>query len=133
MRKTLLMLFISFTLLSCATYKPKTGDTGYTDTTLGSNKYQVSGSDIGNGAEESAKNIALVRSAELTLEAGYQYFLILQTDSEIGGIPGLRGDGTVVTIPTATFNVTIEFTDDPEGLDANEIISTLGPTVGYKE
>ena len=92
-------------LAACATepapYGPKTEDssTGYTDQQIASNRYRVTY--VGNSftSRETVENYLLLRSAEVTLKGGYEYFLFDTRDtkakttyySSFAGWPGWGG------------------------------------------
>lgn len=60
-----------------AAYAPKTDETstGYTDEQLTSNRYRVTFTGNSVTARETVENYLLLRSAEVTLAAGFDYFL----------------------------------------------------------
>ena len=67
--------------LACATpYQPNALRGGFSETRLDENVFQVSFRGNGYTGKERARNFALLRSAELTLENGYSYFVILEAD-----------------------------------------------------
>ena len=81
-------IFLSLVVLfsGCATpyqkYKTFPVDGGYRDLTIQDNMFKVSF--IGNiyTAKDDVNNYALLRSAEMTLENGYKYFLILEGNTD---------------------------------------------------
>ena len=96
-----------FGLAGCATpptpYAPKTGDasTGYTDQQLDHNRFRVTFAGNSVTSRETVENYLLLRSAEVTLAAGYDYFLFDTRDtkakttylSSFSGWPGWHGYG----------------------------------------
>jgi len=79
MRKILVLILFSILLISgCATpYEPQTWRGGYTDVQINTDSFIVSF----KGREPlRTKQMALLRSAEVTLEHGYAYFVIAQVD-----------------------------------------------------
>lgn len=94
-------------LAGCATgpapYAPKTGDsdTGYTDQKLTENRYRVTFTGNSQTDRETVENYLLLRSAEVTLGAGFDYFLFDTRStkskttylSSFSGWPGWGGYG----------------------------------------
>ncbi len=71
----------------CATqtpYKPaeKRGAEGYTETRLGESRYRITfvGNTLTNA--ETVKDYALLRAAELTLQEGYEWFQVVERESD---------------------------------------------------
>ena len=94
-------------LAACATgpapYAPKTPktSTGYTDQQLAQNRYRVTFTGNSRTSRETVENYLLLRSAEVTLDAGYDDFLFDTRDtkakttymSTFTGWPGWGGYG----------------------------------------
>jgi len=84
-RMKLLALVVSFFMLvGCATSYQKSGFSGgYSETQLAENMFRVNFS--GNGKTKLTRTIdfALLRSAELTLEHGYKYFVLVDESSNV--------------------------------------------------
>lgn len=73
-----LIIFISFSLLGCATgYQSKGYSGGYSETQLDVNLFRVSFNGNALTDRERVKDFTLLRSAELTLEHGYKYFVVI--------------------------------------------------------
>ncbi|MBR0551702.1 hypothetical protein J7S20_04195 [Sphingomonadaceae bacterium LXI357] len=73
----------------CATptpYRPATGygfnQTGYADQQIEANRYQVSFSGNSVTSRETVERYLLYRAAELTLQQGYDYFILSNRDTE---------------------------------------------------
>jgi hypothetical protein len=82
MKNIILVIFISTFIQSCATTYQKSGFTGgYSETQLDVNLFKVSF--IGNGytGRERVTDFTLLRSAELALKNGYQYFAIIDSNN----------------------------------------------------
>ncbi len=80
MRKLAIALAF-FLLAGCATtYQPKSFTGGYSETQLGENIFQVSFRGNGYTSRERASDFNLLRSAELTLERGFRYFVIVDSE-----------------------------------------------------
>lgn len=77
--KFALVLVVS-ALYACASGYQKQGfDGGYTSTQLDHNVFQVTYVGNANTSRERANDFALLRSAEITLENQYRYFVITQS------------------------------------------------------
>ncbi len=82
----LLALSLAATLAACATstpYQPaRDGEGGYSEQRIENNRYRIRF--IGNSStpRETVENYMLYRAAELTLNAGYDYFVMSGNDTE---------------------------------------------------
>jgi len=80
--RTMLLVVSTLFLTACATSYQNTGLTGgYSETQLDENVFKVSFKGNGYTSRERASDFALLRSAELTLQSGYAYFVIVDEDS----------------------------------------------------
>lgn len=76
-------LLVGFILLSgCAYYGPSGLFGGYTETALNEDTYKVSYRGNGYCTRDQAADYLLRRAAELTLNNGYKYFVILAANSD---------------------------------------------------
>eukprot|EP01037_Dinobryon_pediforme_P007611 gene7611-7674_t len=67
------------TLAGCATqYEPKTSSGGYSEVQLNADTFQISVEGNGFTSRDRARNIALLRAADLTLNSGYSRFIIVE-------------------------------------------------------
>jgi len=137
-------------------YQPADGGFGYSEQQIEANRYRVSFA--GNSATPRAtvENLLLYRAAELTVQAGHDYFTVVDRDLEAqgsgvasprvgvgvgshGGNVGLGvglstflGDGRAARY-TATADIVVfsgeKPADDPRSYDAHELIRRLGPEV----
>ncbi len=83
MVKLLPLLILSALLMGCATaYQSDGFSGGYSETQLGENIFQVSFSGNGYTRGERASNFALLRSAEVTTENGFRYFIIVEAGKD---------------------------------------------------
>ncbi len=89
-------------LAGCATatpYQPMQNNVGYADQQLESNRYRVSFAGNSSTKRETVENYVLYRTAEVTLDKGYDYFVLSSTSTEreperSGGITfGIGGYG----------------------------------------
>jgi len=76
----ILNVIIIIVISSCATTYQRVGFTGgYSETQLGDNIFQVSFRGNGYTSRERVSDFALLRSAELALEHGFRYFVIVES------------------------------------------------------
>jgi len=76
--RTLLSLFVVTGLTACATaYQPEGLSGGFTETQLDKNVFRVSFQGNGYTRSDRAEEMALLRSAELTLNKGFTHFAII--------------------------------------------------------
>lgn len=76
----LTLLFIS----ACATtYQPQGLSGGFSETQLSENIFQVSFNGNGYTDKQQASDFALLRSADLALEHGYDFFAIAQAENDV--------------------------------------------------
>lgn len=81
MKKLIAITFATLILQGCATSYQKTGFTGgYSETQLDENVFNVSFRGNGYTGRERVADFTLLRSAELTLEHGFQYFAIIDAN-----------------------------------------------------
>ncbi len=105
-RKTVLAALVSTTFLvaGCATetaYRPATGQgfyrTGYTDRQIEPNRFLISFAGNSVTSRDTVERYLFFRAAELTLQQGYDYFLMADrnTDrqSQLQSTPGFGGYG----------------------------------------
>ncbi len=95
-------------LCGCATaYQPQSFSGGFTETQLSENIFQVNFNGNGYTDQEKATDFSLLRSAELTLEHGFKYFAVVdsQNDSSISAhTTPLQAHTTVNTNTYGTLN-----------------------------
>lgn len=141
-------------LAGCATatpYQPMKKGAGYADQQLESNRYRVSFAGNSSTPRETVENYVLYRAAELTLDNGYDYFVLSSTSTErepdrAGGITfGIGGfgfgsrSGVGIGVGTSTDRRTKEYqgqadallmrgkkpADNPSAYDAREVKANL--------
>lgn len=82
MREILICAFFGLLVAGCATaYQAKSFTGGFSETRLGDNVFEVNFRGNGYTSRERARDFALLRSSEVTLESGYRYFAILDSDN----------------------------------------------------
>ena len=82
MKKFIIVLIVCLINFSCSTkYQARMWKGGYESTQLGEDMYRVAF--IGNGYTSSTKaqDYCLLRCAELTIQNGYKYFVIINEDN----------------------------------------------------
>lgn len=81
MRKHIILTIIFVLLAGCATaYKQEGFTGGFSETQLGENIFQVSFKGNAYTSRERASDFSLLRSAELAMENGYKYFIIVESE-----------------------------------------------------
>jgi hypothetical protein len=81
--KRLAVVLIALALTGCATaYQRRGFSGGYSETQLGENIFKVSFYGNGFTSMEQASDFALLRAAELTLERGFRYFVVVRLEND---------------------------------------------------
>jgi uncharacterized protein YceK len=81
MRNISSIVFLLALLSGCATaYQQQSFSGGYSETQLGENIFQVSFRGNGYTRRERASDFSLLRSAEVALEHGFRYFVIVESE-----------------------------------------------------
>jgi hypothetical protein len=142
---------------TATTYHPSTepGAAGYSDEQLAGNRYRVTFTGNSATRRETVENYLLLRSAEVTLKAGYRHFLFDTRDtktkttyhSDFAGWPGWPGYGwywhswpyepmgSSTSFPVTRYEAYAEIvllTDDqaksePRAVNAQEVLDHIGP------
>ena len=82
--KTVCVLLLCLGLVGCATGYHSNGFTGgFTEMKLQDNVYRIGFQGNGYTGEQRAADFTLLRSAELTLESGYRYFVVLANGASV--------------------------------------------------
>jgi hypothetical protein len=80
------LVALALTLAACQTpavYQPKVGSsTGYTDQQLSQNRFRVTFTGNSATSRETVENYLLLRAAQVTLQAGYTWFVFDTRDTE---------------------------------------------------
>lgn len=80
--RSLLILVLPIILSACATtYQPQGLSGGFSETQLDTNVFKVSFRGNGYTHAERAEDLALLRSAELTLKNGFTHFAVIDSQS----------------------------------------------------
>lgn len=83
--KTLFGAVLAASLAACATptpYGPIDGRYGYSDQRVEADRYRIAFSGNASTPRETVETFLLYRAAELTLENGYDYFLVVEQDTD---------------------------------------------------
>jgi len=103
--KYLLIDFLGIFFISCSTKYQSVGFMGgFSETQLSNDIFNVSFKGNGYTSREKVSDFALLRSGELTLNNGYQYFIILNSEKYIDHssyTSSSRGDTTHYYKPSA--------------------------------
>lgn len=79
-----IILLAIFLLSGCATpYQSKGINGGFSETRISENIFQVNFAGNGSTGLERSSDFALLRCAELTLESGYRYFILLNNKNAV--------------------------------------------------
>ena len=82
--KLIILLNSCFFISACSTtYQPQSFTGGYEETQLDTNMFRVSFRGNGYTSAQKTTDFTLRRSAELTLESGYSYFVIVNENTDI--------------------------------------------------
>jgi len=161
----LLMLAGALALAACGTptpYQPAADGHGYAEQPIESDRYRVTFSGNSLTSRETVENYLLYRAAEMTVERGYDHFVVVDKDTErsttyrstvsgFGGHHGFHGFhyghrhgfggfASATTWPrdryAAFANIVMREGDKPEdapdAYDAREVLKRLAPTVARR-
>jgi hypothetical protein len=159
----LLSLGLAVTLAACATatpYQPAQDGQGYVEQRIESNRYRIRFMGNSSTPRETVENYMLYRAAELTLNAGYDYFVMSANDTEArtrysqsvsayggpgwgwgwGGRGGF-GLGVSSSTPITDYNaqaIVLMFKgkkpdSDPNAYDARAVRESLQPLIRFPE
>jgi hypothetical protein len=85
-RELFLTLVVGLGLAACATstpYQPADrGGYGFSDQRIEETKYRITFRGNSSTSRETVENSLLYRAAELTVEKGYDYFVVIESDTE---------------------------------------------------
>lgn len=150
------VLGATLALGACATttpYQAAQNGYGYSDQKIESNRYRVTFAGNSSTPRETVENYLLYRAAELTLDGGYDYFVLADNNTEadtryrqtFSGFAGFghyywyptvavgAGDSFPVTSYAATANILVfsgqKPADNANAFDAREVRKNLQPLV----
>lgn len=140
-------------------YQPASEGLGYSEQPIEEDRYRVTFAGNTRTPRETVENYLLYRAAEVTLERGYDHFVVVDEETErtttyhstvtgFGGYRGIHsfrygypfgvgGTGTATVRPrdryTAFANIVMRDgrkpSDDPNAYDAREVLERLEPTI----
>jgi len=145
----LMIILPAFIMLSCAPvptgyWKLGVGDpyTGYSETQIQKDVFQVSYKCNDATTYDTMKGLLAYRCAEITLQNGYDYFIVIEekditTEDFWGMAPGgrRRYDASLQSVkaPGATVLIKLKHGKKPEedmkAFDAREILTHVGPKI----
>jgi len=136
-----IQLSLVISLAGCATPYQPTGLTGgFTETRLSENVLEVNFRGNGFTDEKKARDFTLLRSAELTLQNGFNYFTLVDSDTDkFAGATGANvlAGGVAAFIPQPSTTNTIQMhKSKPDGsagivvYDASYICKSFGSKYG---
>ena len=105
--KNILLVLIIFVITGCMTstpYQPMGFKGGYENTQLDKNVFEVTFSGNGLTSRQRVRDFAMLRSAELTIQNGYKYFISINENTS-------STQHTVVTPKTSTTDHNISVSD----------------------
>ncbi|MDT0497681.1 hypothetical protein RM530_09935 [Algiphilus sp. W345] len=150
------LLLSAITISACSTttpYQPLRNGYGYSDQKLESNRYRISFSGNSSTPRDTVENYLLYRAAELTLQSGNDYFVLVDNSTEadtryrqsINAYSGFghyywypsvavsSGDSYPITSYEASANIQVfsgeKPADNPQAFDARDVRANLQPLV----
>jgi len=130
-KRVIVLCFVMILFCACATQYQKVGFTGgYSDYPLGNDQYAVDFEANAFTKHSTVDKYLLYRCAELTIEKGFNYFVVLEyvsTQAVSGG-----GQAGTMSFPRSRKNIKM-FEDKPTGYsqvyDARELKNALAPSI----
>ena len=103
---------------------------------LGNGKYSIDVRGNGLTSAKQVQDIAMVRAADLTIQKGHNYFIVLGVGKDIKTSYSLTSN-RLNSFDNHFTILTIKMVSDSEAqkqdtIDAHVILESLGPSVGYK-
>jgi hypothetical protein len=133
---------LALLMAACATptpYQPMTLEGGYTHTRLGANMLNVVFQGNAHTPWQTAENYALYRAAELSLESGFDYFVVVGGSSAAspvlaGGRPSYPSntDGSPPMVSLIVRGFSGEKPPEP-AFNARDVLNALAPTIKRPE
>ena len=121
-------------------YQPMTLDGGYAQTRLGSNMFNVIFQGNAHTPWQTAETYALYRSAELAVESGFDYFVVVGGNADVSSLllaaPDLSPpkeqadtDHPMVSLVVRGFSGE---KPSPQAFNARDVLKELGPSIKRK-
>ena len=80
MKALVVLIFAAILVAGCTAYQKQGLTGGFSETQLGENVFQVTFKGNAYTSRERVSDFNLLRSAEITLENGYRYFVIVDSE-----------------------------------------------------
>jgi hypothetical protein len=114
-------------------YQPQTLEGGYAHTRVNADTFNVVFQGNAQTSRQTAETYALYRSAELTVESGFDYFVVIGGNSEAlyHGEPGRPPADPSGKNPSVVVLFKAFKGEKPSGAvyDARDVLRTLGPSI----
>ena len=124
--KLYITIVLAATLAGCATqYEPKTSSGGYSEVQLNADTFQISVEGNGFTSRDRARNIALLRAADLTLNSGYSRFIIVEKSLSMDTVG--KDDTDIYKFNGMTFITGGEPIRKPDGLFTIHMVKPKDP------
>ena len=143
MKITSFLILITILFSGCSSYQQKSSlfnKSGFSEERMGNNVFRVTYEGNEENSDEEVSDFNLLRSAEITLENGFKYFVILKTtdsasDESFGSTPSLSSSSSGVSkqhTATATIICSKEYSDISHGqlYDAASIVEDIKKKYG---
>ncbi len=126
MKITSFLILVAILLSGCSSYQQKSSlfnKSGFSEERMGSNVFRVTYEGNDKNSDEEVSDFNLLRSAEVTMENGFKYFVILKTtdtssDESFGSTPSLSSSSTSLSkehTATSTIICSEEYSDISHG------------------
>jgi len=120
------LIVLTVLLCGCATqYQPKTAGGGFSEVRLNEDTYQISVEGNGFTSRDRARNIALLRAADLTLASGYGRFVITEKTLSMDTVG--KEDTDIYKVNGMTFITGGEPIRRPDGLFTIRMVRPKDP------
>lgn len=131
---------LSALVAGCATpslYQPMNLEGGYASTRLGGNMFNVVFQGNGHTPRATAENYALYRSAELTVEAGLDYFVVVGGTADAAALLRAARDPALPPADSDPDHPLVSITirafggarPSPQAFNARDLLKELGPSI----
>jgi len=123
---TSLLILVAILVSGCSSYQQKStlfNKSGFSEERMGNNVFRITYEGNDKNSDEEVSDFNLLRSAEVTLENGFKYFVILKaadssSDESFGSTPSLTSSSTGLNklhTATSTIICSEEHSDIPSG------------------
>lgn len=130
-------LFLLVAGCSATLYQPMTLDGGYAQTRLGADMFNVVFQGNAHTSWRTAENYALYRSAELSVESGFDYFVVVGGNSDVSPLLLAGGEGPPSKSSGATSHPMVSLIvrgfsgakPSAQAFNAREVLKELAPSI----